>query len=235
MAIWGWIYACGVTILPHLPLVAALFLAGLAGSVTHCTVMCSGFVLSQTAALPAKPATAHLLLPYHLGRMTTYAALGALAGLSFHLIAAWPPFVVLRHLMLAVVAVLFLAIFAERFLRKFNLSLPVLPAFRPACAASAMTRVARAHSAVARFGLGLSLGLLPCPLLFGALLAVAARADPLVGAVGMAAFALGTTPALMGIGVAGRNLLNSHPRLQDGLTLTALGINGVVLLALAVS
>jgi uncharacterized protein len=231
----GWIQGCGAIVLPRLPLVAALFLAGLAGSVTHCATMCSGFVLGQAAQLADKPFLARLLLPYHLGRMTTYAALGVLAGSSFYSLTAWSGFGLLRQLMLSLVAVIFLAVFSERFLRRLGVVLPSLPLPRPPCVLSAMAGIARVKGVVSRFGLGVALGFSPCPIVFAALMAVAAKADPLAGGVAMAAFALGTTPGLMGIGLAGSRLLTTHPRLQDGLSLAALGINGVVLLALAAS
>ena len=58
-------------------LAGALFLAGLAGSATHCAGMCGPFVLGQvTAGLVARPGLSRLaagaLLPYHLGRAVTH-------------------------------------------------------------------------------------------------------------------------------------------------------------------
>ena len=71
-------------------LVVGLFLAGAAGSTLHCGPMCGGFVLGQVAdRLAVMPAGtmcerrrigSALLLPYHAGRVLTYAALGAVAG-----------------------------------------------------------------------------------------------------------------------------------------------------------
>ncbi|MBW8882725.1 MAG: sulfite exporter TauE/SafE family protein [Asticcacaulis sp.] len=231
--VWGWLHDCGVVVLPRLPLVLALFLAGLAGSLTHCSTMCSGFVLAQTAAMKAPGVFARLVLPYHFGRATTYAVLGAVAGFSLHALADSAGFIIVRRLVLAVVAVIFLAVFAERFLRRAGVSLPVMVSLKPSCALRAIGQAGRVQGAARRFGLGLALGLLPCPLVYGALLAVAVHGDAALGAAAMAAFALGTSPLLMGLGVAGAKLVHGRPRLQDGLSLTALGINGVVLLALA--
>src|SRR4051794_25197968 len=82
-------------------LLAGLFAAGLAGSLLHCAPMCGGFVLGQVAdrmaRLPAcrmcewQRLSAAALLPYHLGRLTTYGLLGALAAGSAELLAgaAW--------------------------------------------------------------------------------------------------------------------------------------------------
>ena len=66
--------------------VLGLFLAGLAGSPLHCAPMCGPFVLARAAGRLANVPAGRLcerqrllsgaLLPYHLGRIGTYAALG---------------------------------------------------------------------------------------------------------------------------------------------------------------
>jgi len=214
----------------HMPIVLALLLTGLGGSVTHCLTMCSGFVLGQTPA--GDSLLARLLLPYHAGRIATYSVLGAVAAAGFGVLTG-SAFAVLRHLLLAVVAVLFLAVFAERLLSRLSVRLPLrLPA--AGCALSAMRRLASVRHPLKRFALGASLGLLPCPLIFAATLGAAATGNAWAGALGMAAFGLGTTPALLGITFAKRQILNASPRVQDGLMLAALGLNGAILLTLAV-
>ncbi|MDV6331117.1 sulfite exporter TauE/SafE family protein [Asticcacaulis sp. 201] len=227
-----WQHICGDITASQRPILLSLFLAGLGGSVTHCLTMCSGFVLSQVSSVATKGKLARLLLPYHAGRVTTYAGLGLAAGASFHLISTWNGFALLRHLMLGLVAILFLALFAGRLLRRLGIVLPFrLPG---ACDLGALKRLATTTDTGRRYLLGVSLGFLPCPLIFTALLAAATTASPLAGGVGMLLFGLGTTPALMSLSFASGNLLKTSPRLQDGLTLAALGVNGVILLALAV-
>ena len=57
------------------PLVLALFMAGLVGSAGHCAGMCGPFVLAQVGARTQLNRLAgSALLPYHLGRGTTYIA-----------------------------------------------------------------------------------------------------------------------------------------------------------------
>ena len=51
--------------------------------------------------------------------------------------------------------------------------------------------------------LGLVLGLIPCGMIYAALAVAGAGHDPLAGATAMAAFGLGTAPALIGVGLAG--------------------------------
>jgi sulfite exporter TauE/SafE len=62
----------------------ALALVGLIGGALHCAPMCGPFVLAQSVGTrkggPGARLSEVALLPYHLGRLTTYAALGALSG-----------------------------------------------------------------------------------------------------------------------------------------------------------
>ncbi|MEI6559931.1 MAG: sulfite exporter TauE/SafE family protein, partial [Rhodospirillaceae bacterium] len=53
------------------------------------------------------------------------------------------------------------------------------------------------------YALGLALGFLPCGLVYSALAAAAATRQPLAGAAGLLAFAAGTVPALVAVGLAG--------------------------------
>lgn len=67
----------------------------------------------------------------------------------------------------------------------------------------------------------------------GALLAVAALPDPWHAALGMSAFALGTTPSLMGVACGGKALATFFPSKFRLLTQWVLVVNGIVLLAIA--
>lgn len=211
----------------------ALFLAGLGGSVTHCLAMCSPFVLAQRSCGPS--VFGRLLLPYHLGRVSTYTALGAAAGAGASFWIGSPAFSLVRHFVLALVATSFLWIFSERFLLRVGLRLPFRLPFAAPCSLPTMGKLQNIRSPLGRYVLGLSLGLLPCPMVYGAAVAAATTGNPWWGAMAMASFGLGTAPALIGLGYARGNLLKSSPRLQDMVSLAALGINGVILLALAVS
>ena len=54
------------------------------------------------------------------------------------------------------------------------------------------------------YPLGIVLGFLPCGFLYAALATTAASGNPLLGALGMLAFGLGTVPALVAVGIAGQ-------------------------------
>ena len=213
----------------------ALFLAGLAGSLVHCAGMCGPFVLSQVMSDAASThdrrygewqrLAGAALVPYHLGRLTTYTLLGALAGAATMVVASTELFGWLSALLLVLAAGLLLA-------QAFGL---VLGAGTPST--RIVARLAAGFSAstspLARYGLGVVLGFLPCGLVYAALAAAAGTASPLEGAFALSAFAFGTMPALVLIGWGGliaRRRLRSAARWIGAPLLTG---NALVLLALA--
>ena len=168
--------------------------------------MCGPFVLGQVSAgLAARPTLSRLaagaLVPYHLGRLVTYTALGAAAGLLSGIAVHAAGLKLLLPGMLALGAVLLVA----QALGQGAAWLPRLGL--PAGAVEAVSRRAAPLMSDPRglrgVALGLLLGFLPCGLLYGALAAAAASGSALGGAIGMAAFAAGTVPALVGVGLAG--------------------------------
>ncbi len=157
-------------------LLTAALLAGLLGSV-HCIGMCGAFAASCTRARGG-------LAAWHLGRILTYAGLGAAAGALGSLIPG-PPWVP------GAVAALLLVWFA--------LALAGLvpePRLLPPVLSRAGSRAAAVPRAGAQFLFGLVNGLLPCGLVYSALALAIAADQPLAGALAMLAFGVGTLPAL---------------------------------------
>lgn len=202
---------CRVVVETHGGLLTGLFLTGLIGSVSHCVGMCGPFVLSQVAArLEALPAarmtefhrlSGAALIPYHLGRATTYAGLGAVAGWAAGALAGWGGF---RYVAggLLVLAALFL----------LGMAMPRLKTLLGSSAGESWWSRHVAGLARPLFAsptgwrgwlLGVALGFIPCGLLYAALSAAAASGDPLGAAFAMLAFTAGTVPALLVLGVAG--------------------------------
>jgi sulfite exporter TauE/SafE len=226
-------------------LLLGLFVAGAAGSTMHCVPMCGGFVLGQVAdrmaALPAarlcewRRVGAGVLLPYHLGRLTTYVGLGAAAGLGGALLARLPWFGLLSAALLVMAAGLFLLHALRRAMPALGHLLPALESAAPGW----NTVIARLTSGLDRnrrgdgYMLGLALGFLPCGLLYAALAASAASNSPVLGALGMLAFGLGTAPALIAVGIAGHA---AGRRWQRGIAFAAPAVmllNAALLAALA--
>lgn len=228
-----WAALCGAAIGNQKPLLFVLFLAGLTGSIAHCLTMCAPFVLMQGAASPRK-GLSRLLLPYHAGRLTTYAVLGLIAGSAFYLLSAHPAFALIRRAGLALVGAAFLFLLAEGLLARVGLRLPFRLSLALPCGFRQIQRLIAARSLIGRYALGLGLGLLPCGLVYTALLAAATSGNALTGALGMLVFGLGTVPALIGVGLLGQPIFQRFPWFQDAFRLAALGANAAILFALSV-
>lgn len=215
---------CHAVLSGNQPLLWTLFSGGLIGSLTHCTGMCSPFVLSQTAAtLDNTPVNqlsewkrlrGAMLIPYHLGRMTTYTLLGVAAATMtvYFKRAIW--FHDLAAVLLGMAAILFF-IQALRFAR---LALPrLLPHFAvpvPAAVKTLLRQLFAAPQGWRGYALGIMLGFLPCGLVYAALMAVAAHGDPILAVPAMVGFSIGTVPVLVMTGMAGQFMTGRWRRIM---------------------
>lgn len=204
---------CAVVIDRDGGLLVALLTAGLVGGSTHCAGMCGPFVLAQvTARLEQVPASRmsefHRLagaavLPYHLGRGTTYTLIGAAAAAVAGHVGALPGLKWLSVALLAFAALFFLG-YAVKGLTAW---VPKLDGVVQRWWGDRVSRLARPlfgnPTGWRGYGLGLALGFIPCGLLYGAVAVAAASGSALTGALGMAAFTLGTLPSLLAVGLAG--------------------------------
>lgn len=216
-------------------LVASLFLGGLVGSFTHCAGMCAPFVLAQTQDGPflSKPATS-LLLPYHLGRMTTYVALGVLVygvvNLAYLFSGARA---LITAPLLMISGVLFLVSAFPRLAPLFPWAgrLPFTALFD--FINTKATGLFRGTGALSRYGLGVLLGFIPCGLVLAALMASATAHSLPQAALAMAAFAVGTMPSLVMIGLCGKGLKQKFPVLYQRFTTAAMVMSSLWLFTLA--
>jgi uncharacterized protein len=226
-------------------IVLALLLAGAAGSAMHCVAMCSGFVLGQVADRMARLPAAHLcewqrigagaLLPYHLGRLTTYTLLGALAGASGGAAARLPWFGWLSGALLLLAASLFLLHALRRLAPRLVPALARLERAPPGWSRAVMRLTARVDPTRVSGGyaLGLLLGLLPCGFLYAALTAAGASFSPVLGGLAMLAFGLGTVPMLVAVGIAGQTAGRRFRRGVAAASPAVMLLNATVLAALA--
>lgn len=196
-------------------LVGGLAVVGLVGSGLHCTPMCGPIVLAQgvqrgthkDGALSRIAVGA--LLPYHLGRLTTYAALGAVSGGFGGAIIALSGFRWVAATLLLIAALLLinqaLKTLGAPHLLPASVQRPMarlgLPLVRRIGAVN--VRMVGLPDSLQRYLLGLLLGFLPCGLLYGALFAAASSGSVIAGALIMAAFAGGTVPALSVLAATG--------------------------------
>lgn len=180
----------------------AFFLTGLAGGAGHCLAMCGPIVASLGLAAPAgRPAftIAAGTLPYHLGRVTTYGAIGAVMGLTGSFVNVAGRLAGASN----AVAVLAGGLMVLVGLGATGVSGPLERA--TAGWTARLTGAARTLLAGDGGGrlypLGLALGLLPCGLSWTAFLGAAATGGPVPGLLSALAFGLGTVPGLLAAGV----------------------------------
>ena len=157
-------------------IIVAAALAGMLAT-PHCAAMCGGF-----ATLCARPRSG--LAGWHVGRLVTYAALGAIAGGVGGLIPgpAWLP---------AALATALLVWFAAALA-----GLVPQPAIRVPGLSRAAQIVARRDAVAARVMFGSLTGLLPCGMVYAALGMAVAAGGALTGAGVMIAFGAATIPGL---------------------------------------
>ena len=186
-----------------------MLMLGLVGSL-HCVQMCGPIVLSYSVSLESLktdsqtasiPSLLHNHLAYNAGRILTYSVLGALAGVvgqTMGLVARLAGFshalALITGILMILVGIVMLGVIPSRFAGSSLIRIP----------SSLLRRAGRllsARAAVNRFLLGLTLGLLPCGLIYAALLRAMASGSPVGGAATMFAFGLGTAGALLVLGI----------------------------------
>jgi sulfite exporter TauE/SafE len=180
----------------------AAFLAGLTGGV-HCAAMCGPLVgIACGSHLREACGVRPVLraLAYNAGRIASYVAAGAVTGALGAAGLALRGDTVVQQTMLALMSISLIL------LAGYIAGLSPLRRILEAAAGVIWRRIephARrflpATTPARAFGLGLVWGWLPCGMVYVALIAAAASADPGHGALVMAAFGLGTLPNLLAI------------------------------------
>jgi uncharacterized protein len=207
----------------------ALFLVGLLGG-THCVGMCGGIVSALSMGVPARWS---MHLSYNFGRILSYTAAGAIAGMlgaaSLTLDGQAPVrlmLYLLANLMLVALGLYLLGVtralaFTERAgQRLWRHVQPLTRRFLPA------------NTMLKAFPLGILWGWLPCGLVYSALATALSAGSPGRGALLMLAFGLGTLPNLLlaGILLARLNEFVRRPLVRNlsGLLVLGFGIYGLI-------
>jgi sulfite exporter TauE/SafE len=193
-----------------------LFVAGLAGSF-HCIGMCGGFACALGGDPRGGSASALRHLLYNSGRLTTYCFLGGLAGTLGQVICtphgspSGTGLPVLDASLdagqrgLAVVAGLLMIVMALQFFGVHGLH-RVATGFGGTTLAISLRSLLTAPGPAAPLAFGVFNGFLPCPLVYALVAQAASTGGALPGFLTMAAFGLGTFPAMLAMGGIGRLL-----------------------------
>ncbi|MFZ0790952.1 MAG: sulfite exporter TauE/SafE family protein [Chromatiaceae bacterium] len=180
-----------------------IFLAGVAGSL-HCVGMCGGFACALGADRRGGLATLARHLIYNLGRVTSYCFLGVCAGsVGLFLVdhggeSGWGNLAQRALAVLSGFLMLYVGLQFLGFQRGLGPSLPGV-----GWLAVGLRQVIQSPSPGAPLALGVLNGLLPCPLVYAFVAHAAGGGAPLQGLMIMAAFGLGTFPAMLLMGGVG--------------------------------
>jgi sulfite exporter TauE/SafE len=172
-------------------LLATILVSSLAGSL-HCVAMCGPLV-----GLSGGARSLRLALGHALGRLTTYATLGAIAGLVGGAVEVAGRLAAAQH----VASIAAGGVIVAWGLRSIAVARGWwrVSAANPTLWRRGLSQI-RSRRAVRRAWLiGALTGLLPCGWLWAFVVSAAGTASPAAGAAVMAVFWLGTVPAMTGV------------------------------------
>jgi sulfite exporter TauE/SafE len=208
------------------PLLTAALVTGFLGS-AHCFGMCGG--ISGLFAVNASVQTLRHQVPkaiaYNVGRVLTYAILGAIVALlGKGAVGSIPQLAAPVRLASGILIILI----GLQIAFNWRILAPLETAGakiwqRIAPAAKGLVPV---ETGVQALGLGLIWGWLPCGLVYSVLLLAATTAEPANGGLVMIAFGLGTMPAMIATGLSASKLARfmSRKRVGIGLLIVLLGL-----------
>ena len=180
-------------------LLLGIFVASLIGSV-HCVAMCG-----PLAGMHGGARTLRLALIHSLGRLTTYATLGVVAGLVGRAVDLAGRLAQVQRVAAVIAAVVILGWGA--------LSIAVALGWRREAHVEGvlfrrgLVQLRRRPPAARAWLIGVLTGLLPCGWLWAFVVSAAGTSSPLAGAAVMAVFWLGTVPAMTGVLTVGGPLI----------------------------
>ena len=176
-------------------LTGTVLASSLLGS-AHCAGMCGGLALVAVGS-DRKQVLARQI-GYHGGRLVSYAAVGALAGLAGQVVDDAGVLVGVQRVAAIAAGAMIAAFGAVAIARAFGARIPTAGAPRPlvGVAQRVHARARRLPPAWRGVPIGLATPLLPCGWLYAFVAIAAASASVATGALVMAAFWLGTVPAV---------------------------------------
>lgn len=184
---------------------------GLLGSLGHCVGMCAPFVLFVGRRFDrgdgGRRGVMGAQLWYTVGRVTTYTALGALAGAVGGVVELAGALAGLQRAA-SILAGLVLVVWAAAALigwARFDAGGALF---------GRIAGILKGRVPGHAFVVGLFLGLLPCGLLYSAIIAAVSRGGAVQGAAALLLFGVGTAPALLGLSLADELLARHRPFLN---------------------
>lgn len=209
-------------------LTVSLISLGFFGGFTHCVGMCGPFVISQISnrlqKIPIEDFTfikktfEISLIPYHLGRSTTYALIGFLLSLISQNLKDELIFEHISTIALSLATLFFINILFDgkpkEFLSKSLKKRKSKQIFgKTELLKNSINQRIANPKGINGYIMGIFLGFLPCGLLYGAFLISASFSNPFLAMIGMFLFGLSNFPALFLSGLGG-SLINKIPEFK---------------------
>jgi uncharacterized protein len=197
----------------------------------HCAQMCGPMVLAYSLPLQReRRSLVWVHLAYNAGRILTYALLGAVAGYLGgrmeqlgHLAGIERAAAIAVGIVMILAAALIGGWIPKQRLVKIGGSVPAAWTWT-------IGRLLKSPSPGSKLLLGISLGFLPCGLVYAALLVAVEAGSPLSGALAMVAFGAGTAGALVGIGMFSSAIASRLGRHANALASISIMLAGALLL-----
>ena len=210
----------------------SLFLAGIVGGVTHCVVMCGPFVLSQAGRV--EKMSHAVLLPYHLGRITTYIVLAILLNSVLNLAFLFLP---IRSVIIAPILMFAGLIFLISAFPSLGKLFPWAGGMKLSMPykwlSNGFNILSQGKGVIRKYLMGVLLGFMPCGMIVSALMAAATAPNIFEAGIAMAAFGFGTMPALIMLACGGKTVGIKFPDVMQKVTQGVMVLSGVWLFALA--
>ncbi len=199
----------------------------------HCVQMCGPIVLTYSVAANTgeeKRSLMGLHLAYNAGRTLTYMLLGALLGLLGGAMSLVGSLAGIENIaaMIAGIAMVVTGLVLVGFIRWGNrwrgFAMPQR-LLRP------VGKMLSSRAPGSKFALGALMGFLPCGLIYAALMKALGTQTPLAGALTMLAFGMGTSGALIAVGIGASAITKKVARWGTAISAVTVTIMGVLLIA----
>lgn len=240
-----------ISVLPPTMFIVMMFCAGLAGGASHCISMCGPLVIGQAAARsPHFPATMKMcrlragsMLPYHIGRAVTYSAMTFIAALLAQHTHHIPAMRYLAAALVLLAAIMF-GLYAVKDIVSRAGKIATSAAFSTTKTTTEsfiwrriyMRILAKPPIGGRSLISGLLLGFLPCSMIYaaiGASIGVAAEMGVFVSVLATFAFAIGTAPALIVVGMMGSTAMSYAHKFIRIIAPVILLLNALLLIIMA--
>jgi len=194
----------------HGGIVMTMFFVGISGGLSHCAGMCGPFVITQVARNMDSVGVNKIsmftrlkgasLLPYHMGRLTTYSLIGMISAFLMSNLIEYNFFKWISFSLLASAAVIiFLSIFSRSNLwgSKYSLSISATKNIK----FDFLKKLFKNPVGLKGYLLGVILGFIPCGLIYSVIMVVSATGSVAVAAISMIVFSVSTIPGLLLVGL----------------------------------